>query len=109
MGLPLGEPFRGLSEGTLGGFCQSRSRRITLASCLVQGSPLSGCGVQRERSDSKSTLISIPLHLFCIDIAPFASPQASSLEHALRHNPAELLETTSHEFNSTGPVLLKDG
>ncbi|KAG2753444.1 hypothetical protein P692DRAFT_20722340, partial [Suillus brevipes Sb2] len=49
------------------------------------------------------------IHPFCIDIAPFASSQASSLEHALRHNPAVLLETTSHEFYSTGPVLLKDG
>jgi WD40 repeat protein len=33
---------------------------------------------------------------------------ASSLEHALQ-NPAELLDTTSHEFNSTGLVVSKDG
>jgi hypothetical protein len=89
-----------LSMGTLLRFGQSRSRPMALASRLVLGIPLYGCGMQRQRSSSKTILRSIPLSFLCLDVAPFTSPQAWNM-----HSRTLLSYPRPHLMNSIQPGL----
>ncbi|KAG2060384.1 hypothetical protein BDR06DRAFT_1059442 [Suillus hirtellus] len=76
MGLPLGEPFRGHTDS-------SRSRPMALTSRLVLGTPLSGCGMQQQNSNSRSTLIPTPLHSLWTHIPPHLANKRASCQPIL--------------------------
>jgi WD40 repeat protein len=101
-GLPFGEPFRGHTSSVSSVSFSPDGTRIVSGSRDSTVRVWNAATTQQfqEHTQIHSSASSLHrCHAICF---------ASSLEHAL-HNPAELLETTPHEFNSTRLVMSNDG
>ncbi|KIK34100.1 hypothetical protein CY34DRAFT_658933, partial [Suillus luteus UH-Slu-Lm8-n1] len=101
-GLPLGEPFRGHTSSVWSVSFSPDGTRIVSGSLDYTVRVWDAATAQQFKEHTEIHSAGSSLHrrrAICF---------ASSLERALQ-NPAEVLETTSHEFNSTGLVVSKDG